>query len=133
MFTLLSGRHVHEGVSGNEQLILSATTPAPSLASVEPDVPPELVALVDRALAFDRARRWVDASSMQRAVSAALAQLGGPDVAEPSSARRPATSTVLSAGVTPARLATARKVSADSELSSRIARAASSKPLRRSP
>ena len=39
MFTLLSGRHVHEGVSGNEQLILSATTPAPSLASVEPDVP----------------------------------------------------------------------------------------------
>jgi serine/threonine protein kinase len=106
MFTLLSGRHVHEGVSGNEQLILSATTPAPSLASVEPDVPAELAALVDRALAFDRARRWVDASSMQRAVSAALAELGGPDVAEPSSARRPATSTVLSAGVTPARLAT---------------------------
>ena len=28
MFTLLSGRHVHEGASGNEQLILSATTPA---------------------------------------------------------------------------------------------------------
>src|SRR6202020_3604804 len=50
MFTLLTGRHVHEGVSGNEQLILSATAPAPSLGSIEPDLPPALVALVDRAL-----------------------------------------------------------------------------------
>jgi serine/threonine protein kinase len=106
MFTLLTGRHVHEGVSGNEQLILSATAPAPSLGSVEPDLPPALVALVDRALAFDRARRWVDASSMQRAVGAALAELGGPDLAAPSSTRRPATSTVLSSGITASRVAT---------------------------
>jgi serine/threonine protein kinase len=106
MFTLLSGRHVHEGVSGNEQLILSATTPAPSLGSVERDVPPALVALVDRALAFERGRRWVDAGAMQMAVRAALADLGGSDVAEPWSARRSTTSTVLSGGVTLARLTT---------------------------
>ena len=40
---------------------------------------------------------------MQKAVSAALAALGGPDAPMPASARRPATSTVLSGGVTQAR------------------------------
>jgi hypothetical protein len=103
MFTLLSGRHVHEGVSGNEQLILSATTPAPSLGTVAPEVPPALVAIVDRALAFERARRWPDAPSMQQAVRATLTALGGPDGPAPESARRSATSTVLSGGVTQAR------------------------------
>src|ERR1019366_6987415 len=79
MFTLLTGRHVHEGVSGNEQLILSATTLAPSLGSVAPEVPPAVVAIVDRALAFERGRRWPDAPSMQQAVRAPLVALGGPD------------------------------------------------------
>jgi tRNA A-37 threonylcarbamoyl transferase component Bud32 len=105
MFALLSGRHVHEGVSGNEQLILSATTPAPSLGSVERDVPLALVALVDRALAFERGRRWVDAGSMQMAVRAVLADLGGSE-AEPWSATRPGSSTVLCGEVTLARLTT---------------------------
>src|SRR5580698_7091819 len=58
MFTLLSGRHVHEGATGNEQLILSATTPAPSLGAVAPELPPAIAAIVDRALAFERERRW---------------------------------------------------------------------------
>jgi hypothetical protein len=103
MFTLLTGRHVHEGVSGNEQLILSATTLAPPLGSVAPEVSPSLAAIVDRALAFERGRRWPDAASMQEAVRAELAALGGPDSAQPASGRRPATSTVLSGGVTQSR------------------------------
>jgi serine/threonine-protein kinase len=78
MFTLLSGRHVHTGAtSANEQLILSATTPAPSIASVVTGLPPAVVVLIDRALAFDRERRWPDASTMQQAVRAALDALGG--------------------------------------------------------
>ncbi len=100
MFTLLTGRHVHEGVSGNEQLILSATTIAPSLGSVAPEVPPALVAIVDRALAFERSRRWPDAASMQQAVRAVLVAFGAPDTLAPESGRRPATSTVLSGAVT---------------------------------
>ena len=36
MFMLLSGQHVHEAQSSQEQLILSATAPGPSLASVAP-------------------------------------------------------------------------------------------------
>jgi len=90
-------------VSGNEQLILSATTPAPSLAKVAPEMPAALVVIVDRALAFERAQRWPDARAMQKAVSATLLALGGPDSAVPASALRPATSTVLSGAVTKAR------------------------------
>jgi serine/threonine-protein kinase len=95
MFTLLSGRHVHEGESGNEQLILSATTPPRSLTSVVRGVPPAVVAIVDRALAFERSRRWPEAQAMRQAVSAAFLALGGGD-AVPSSLRRAPTSTVLS-------------------------------------
>ncbi len=103
MFTLLSGLHVHEGATGNEQLILSATTPARSLGGVASEVPPALVAIVDRALAFERGRRWPDAGSMQRAVREVLAALGEADSLVPASGKRPATSTVLSGGVTQAR------------------------------
>jgi Protein kinase domain len=101
MFTLLTGRHVHEGQSGNEQLILSATTPATTLAQVDATVPPAVVAIVDRALAFDRAARWADAASMRQAVGVALAALGGVE-AVVASQRRPATSTLLSGAGVPA-------------------------------
>ncbi|HEY8091554.1 MAG TPA: serine/threonine-protein kinase, partial [Polyangiaceae bacterium] len=97
MFTMLTGRHVHEGVSGNEQLILSATTPAVSLGQVVQGLPPAVVAIVDRALAFDRMQRWPDAETMKQAVVTALAALGGSD-AMVVSQQRPATSTMLSGG-----------------------------------
>ena len=77
MFTLLSGRHVHEGDTGNEQLIRAATAPSPSLGSVVPGLPASLVAIVDRALAFDRELRFADAAAMQQAVQVALEGLGG--------------------------------------------------------
>jgi serine/threonine protein kinase len=88
MFMLLSGRHVHEAQSSQEQLILSATAPARSLADVEPGVPRQVVAIVDRALAFDRSGRWADASSMQAAVRALLDALAGSEPAV-ASGRRP--------------------------------------------
>ncbi len=72
MFTLLSGRYVHEAQSSHEQLITSATTNARALASVAPEVPAHVAALVDRALAFERADRWPDARTMQEAVRAAI-------------------------------------------------------------
>jgi hypothetical protein len=76
MFTLLSGRYVHQGASGNEQLILSATTHAPPVASVAPSVPGPVAAIVDRALAFERERRWPDATTMQEAVRVAVEGMG---------------------------------------------------------
>jgi serine/threonine-protein kinase len=72
LFTLLSGRWVHQGASGNEQLILSATARAPSLTSVAGGVPGPVAAIVDRALAFEKERRWPDAATMQEAVRLAM-------------------------------------------------------------
>jgi serine/threonine-protein kinase len=76
MFMLLSGRHVHDAESSQEQLILSATAPAPSLATVAPNVPRQVVTIVDRALAFERTGRWHDAATMQGAVRQVLEAIG---------------------------------------------------------
>jgi len=72
MFTLLSGRYVHEAESSHEQLIMSATIPAPALASVTSGVPAEVASIIERALEFERARRFPDAVTMQQSVRACL-------------------------------------------------------------
>jgi hypothetical protein len=77
LFTLLSGRFVHEGESVTQLVVLSATTPARSLAAVAPHIDPRVVALVDRALSFTRAGRWPSALAMRDAVRATYAQLFG--------------------------------------------------------
>ena len=77
IFTLLTGQHVHEAPSNQEQLIKSATTPARMIKSVVPDVPADVAVIVDRALAFDMGARWPDARSMQGAVRVALEARGG--------------------------------------------------------
>ena len=75
MYTLLSGRPVHDGQSGQHIAVLAATRPAPSLADVLPDAPPEVVAIVDRALAFDKADRWASAAEMRTALAEAMTAL----------------------------------------------------------
>ena len=98
MFMLMSGQHVHEAQSSQEQLILSATAPARSLATVAPGVPRPVVAIVDRALAFDRSGRWPDAAAMKAAVSAVLDALAGSEPVA-ASGRRPSTTRLGSATV----------------------------------
>lgn len=71
LFTLIAGCFVHEAETVQEQLIRAATVAAPSLATLAPDVSPDLVAIIDRALAFDKTQRWPDARSMQAALRAA--------------------------------------------------------------
>jgi hypothetical protein len=75
MFTLLSGQLVHGKGNVNETLIAAATKPAPPLASIAPDVPQAVAAVVDRALSFEMGARWADARAMQKAVRAAKAML----------------------------------------------------------
>jgi serine/threonine-protein kinase len=75
MFSLLSGELVHEGDTAQKLVIQAATRPARSLATAAHDAPAEVVALVDRALSFEAARRWPDARSMQDAVRGARAML----------------------------------------------------------
>jgi serine/threonine-protein kinase len=68
MFTLLSGRQVHEGRTSNEHLLSAMTNAAPTLESVVPGVGAAVAHVVDRALAFDKSKRWPDARRMQEAV-----------------------------------------------------------------
>jgi serine/threonine-protein kinase len=96
MFTLLAGRHVHEGDSGNEQLIRAATTVPPSIATVARALPPSIVSIVDRAIAFERDARFPDAATMQQAVRDALDAMGGAEPLVPSGRRTLSSSTLQS-------------------------------------
>jgi serine/threonine-protein kinase len=78
IFFLLTGKFVHNAQAGNDLLIMSATKPARSLASVAPNVPRPVVAFVDKALAFEREHRWPDARTMQAEVRRLRAAIGGP-------------------------------------------------------
>jgi eukaryotic-like serine/threonine-protein kinase len=78
MYLLLSGTPVREHGSVTEQLLGAMTRPVPSLGDVMA-LPRSVVAVVDRALAFDRDDRFPDARSMQLAVRAAQGELSTPD------------------------------------------------------
>ncbi len=75
MFTLLSGEFVHRGETPTAMAIQAATKPARSLASILPDAPAPVVALIDRARAFEKAGRWQTARAMSDAVAAAHQEL----------------------------------------------------------
>jgi serine/threonine-protein kinase len=70
MFRLLAGRRVHEADTEVERLMKVISDPAPPLATVAPQVTADVCSVVDRALAFDRDRRYPDAASMQSDVRA---------------------------------------------------------------
>jgi eukaryotic-like serine/threonine-protein kinase len=65
VFTLLTGTAVHAGSTPSEQMIYAATMHARPIASLMPAIPPDVGAIVDRALAFDRHHRWPSARDMQ--------------------------------------------------------------------
>ncbi len=77
LFTLLSGRHVHEADNPNAMMIAAATRPAPSLVTVLPSAPAPLVSFVARSLAFSPDDRWPDALSMQAALRETYQALTG--------------------------------------------------------
>ena len=68
MYTLLTGRFAHEGTNPNELLVSAATRPVPSLARSLPGATVDLVAIVDRALAFDPKNRFQSAAEMRAAI-----------------------------------------------------------------
>ncbi|WP_437277125.1 protein kinase [Sorangium sp. So ce375] len=72
MFRVIAKRRIHEARTESELLVKMATVAAPPLASVAPETPQGLCLVVDRALAFDRDRRYPDARTMQTDVRALL-------------------------------------------------------------
>ncbi|MEM1414511.1 MAG: protein kinase [Myxococcota bacterium] len=71
----LTGEQVHEGATPLELVIKVATTPAASLVA-RGELPEALAAVVDRALAFERAERFESAAAMRAALRAAAADRG---------------------------------------------------------
>jgi len=78
MFSLLTGREVHEATKAHELLIAAMTRPVQPLAEVAPHVPDNVCAIVDRALAFDQSDRFPSALVMQEWVRDANQQLQAP-------------------------------------------------------
>jgi eukaryotic-like serine/threonine-protein kinase len=80
MFTLVSGRLVHNAETVNELMLAAMTRPAPPVSSVVPNLPPQVAAIIDRALAYDQNARWPDARSMQAALRAAYQSFDRPSM-----------------------------------------------------
>jgi tRNA A-37 threonylcarbamoyl transferase component Bud32 len=68
MFTLATGKLVHEADNTQQLLIKAATTPARSVASLMPAMPKGMSEVIDRALAFEKSKRWPSALAMQTAL-----------------------------------------------------------------
>lgn len=68
MFYVLTGKLIHNAETLNKVLLSAMTQQAPPVGAVAPDVPRDLCEVVDRALAFQRDKRWPDAATMQRAL-----------------------------------------------------------------
>lgn len=72
MIALLIARRPRLAETPNEELLLAMTSPLPPVASLVPNIPPQLAAVIDRAVAFDREERWPSAEAMQLALRDAV-------------------------------------------------------------
>jgi len=86
MFRVLTNRRVHEADTQVELLMKLISEPAPKLASVAPNLPASLCAVIDRALAFERNDRYPDAKAMQTDVRAAMTGEAPAPVVDPPTA-----------------------------------------------
>lgn len=75
IYTALTGTRLHEGRAENEAFVLAATKAAPSIANAAPELPVEIVAFVDKALAYERNSRFPDAATMRAEMRTLLAAL----------------------------------------------------------
>ncbi len=100
LYELLSGTKPHPGDSHNAILHHIATQPALSLALAEPSLPAALVAVVERALEGDPARRPASVEEFALALAPwARAEVWPPPDLEPSAPRHAEPSTTLPAPV----------------------------------
>ncbi|MCA9585565.1 MAG: serine/threonine protein kinase [Myxococcales bacterium] len=68
MHALITGHRINNGRTEQEALVMAATKPVPSVARIAPQLPIDLIKLVDKSLAWDRRNRFSDARDMQRAL-----------------------------------------------------------------
>jgi len=77
MFTLVSGRYVHDAETVEALLVYAGSRRAPPLSSVAPDVPAALASVIDRALVFEKQGRWATARAMETGLERAYVQTFG--------------------------------------------------------
>ncbi len=77
LHAMVSGKRLHEGRSHQEAFVLAATRPAPSVAKSAPELPPDVVALIDRALSWDPRNRFQTAQEMRDEIARVLSVLAG--------------------------------------------------------
>jgi eukaryotic-like serine/threonine-protein kinase len=77
LFLLSSGHYVYEAETPQQMLYATATSPARSVASVAPGLPPAVARLIDGALLHDKRERFKDAAAMQAALQRAWTELAG--------------------------------------------------------
>jgi serine/threonine protein kinase len=82
MFTLLTGRTVHDEMDNVRQMRAVITRPAPSVSTLAPRLPQAVADLVDQALRFDAPGRWHDAREMRVALWVAYRAADSPPSSE---------------------------------------------------
>lgn len=81
LWSVLSGHELRTARDAGEVLRMATAEPPRSLALVAPEIPREVVRIVDRALRVDRDERWTSASEMRAAIDRVLHDLGRDPVA----------------------------------------------------
>lgn len=68
MIALLTARRPRLAETPNEELLLAMTSPLPPVATLIPNIPASVAAVIDKAVAFERLERWPTAEAMQHAL-----------------------------------------------------------------
>lgn len=68
LYTLISGRFLHDAETSNEYLLAAMTRKPIPLRKVAPEVPEAIAAIVDRGVAFEKSRRFASALEMKGAL-----------------------------------------------------------------
>ena len=76
VFSLVTGRFVHEAKTAAHLMIYAATQQARPIEAVAPWIPKSVGSVVNKALAFEKARRWGTAGEMRAALKAAAGSAG---------------------------------------------------------
>ena len=101
IFSLATGKMVHDAETASHLLVKLATEQARSLATVLPSAPAPIVQVVDRALALDRAQRWPSAIAMRDALTQARLEVLGPYAPAPRAVLAPLVATLAPPSIRP--------------------------------
>lgn len=81
LFTLMTGKLVHEAGSVADMLVLAITRNPPSLREAMPEAPEALVRAIDGALRLKKSERWANAAAMRAALQEGYLALKGIEAA----------------------------------------------------